>query len=356
MDTATGEPIAQARVFVDKTTVFTYSDEEGYFRLEGVPAGLQELTLYHPNFELGSVLIDGQEQAQKMEVGLAARPELDADTSTHLNAAGPLDSTEDAGVDQRSTSDQRALDALLDIFFAAGDECRVVNTDAIDAQTRPNGDYAADILEPIILENERLGYTVTAHMTHIVANQGSSGYALRSDEALLFEPESSVPQRVRDNREEAYIGSFQHVLASIAEQRLYREGLTLEQPIGAQGAGGGLGNVAGEAAMIEGWTELSLTDRMYSVDESEGTITFTFEGPRRLVHRSRNGLQRSYASNFAGSTNEIGRPVSYLHVEEEPAVLTMAGHLIEGGPVDRQGTWANTPLCHRLPDTYRPNE
>jgi len=359
------QPIEDATVFVDQTTIRAASEADGTFRLLDVGLGMQRVVFYHPDVEFGAVLVDPAVQGSdtlRVVLGRQANAGPQASTASVLDP-GPVEATKvdeapPAGPSLTPPSRARAIDQFAQLFLGTHEECTLDTPEVLDAEVDRDGTVRVESGQPVSLSNDRLGYDIEIIVDRVVLNHTSNGFNRQAEAHLQFTPQvdaSEVPAQTRAAREKAYIGSFPHFLAALVEGRLYQEGLDYEIPVGGAEESRGLAGAAGGGGLNEGWAEFRNPDRVFSYLPDSALVVFESEGVRRIVHRSRAGLQRDYARDFVGSTDALGRPVSFYEIQETPTRLTLAGNVLSGRPVERQGAWANTPVCYQLPLDYRPN-
>lgn len=355
------EPIEDVTVFVDQTTVRDASGADGTFRLPGVGVGTQRVVFFHPEFELGALLVDPARQgADTLRVKMAPRASAARTTSAPLPSPGPLEAGDASGLPadhslEGEASHAAAIDQFAQLYLGTHEQCTLENPDVLNTRIDRDGNLRVESAEPVYVSNDRLGYNVQLFVDRVVINETPNGFNRQAEVHQQFTAQGEATVETQEAREEAYIGSFPHFLAALVEGRVYREGLDHEIPVGGAEQSRGLAGAAGGGGLIEDWAELRNPERVFSYSPDSALVAFESEGVRRIVHRSRAGLQRAYARDFVGSTDAQGRPVSYYEIRETPTRLTLQGHVVSGSPIERQGAWANTPVCYQLPLDYRPN-
>ncbi|NBB85865.1 MAG: hypothetical protein GVY12_06545 [Bacteroidetes bacterium] len=365
MRSTANEPIEDATVFVDQTTVRTASEADGTFRLSDVGLGMQRVVFYHPDFEFGVALVDPVVQgSDTLRVILSPRANAAPQASAaSVPVPGPVEAMEAdeaslAGPSSTPPSRAPAIDQFARLYLGTHEECTLDNPDVLDAEMDRDGTVRVESAQPVSLSNDRLGYDVEIIMDRVVLNKTPNGFNRQAEAHLKFTPQvdaAAITAQTRAARERAYIGSFPHFLAALVEGRVYQEGLDHEIPVGGAEQSRGLAGAAGGGGLNESWAELRNPQRVFSYLPDSAVVVFESEGVRRIVHRSRAGLQREYARDFVGSADALGRPVSFYEIQTTPTRLTLAGRVVMGRPIERQGAWANTPVCYQLPLDYRPN-
>ena len=359
------EPIEDATVFVDQTTTRVASKADGTFRLSGIGLGMQRVVFYHPDFEFGTVLVDPVVQGSDtlrviLSPRAAAAPQA---TAPGARTRGPVEMSEPdealpASPPSTPSSRSRAIDQFARLFLGTHEECTLETPDVLDAEMDRDGTVRVQSTQPVSVSNDRLGYDVQIILDRVVLNNTPNGFNRQAEAHLQFTPQvdaAAVTAQIRAAREEAYIGSFPHFLAALVEGRLFQEGLDYQIPVGGAEQSRGLAGAAGGGGLVEDWAEFRNPDRLFSYIPASAVVVFESIGVRRIVHRSRAGLQRDYARKFVGAADALGRPVSFYEVQTNATRLTLAGNVVSGRPVERQGAWANTPVCYQLPLDYRPN-
>lgn len=212
VDRTTGAPLPGAHVFVAQSMIGTTADADGRFLLRGIPLGATRL--------YASML--GYEPAQRALL-------LQRDTTFTLAFRLPptvLPAGEVTVTAERDKAWYRRLRRFKRLFIGESDfadECRLLNPEALRFETKWWGKFAADAVEPLIIENRALGYRVQ----YFLEEFEMSGGVIRWDGEPLFEPLSprndAEAQRWRDNRIRAYRGSLRHFLRALLDDRIRDE-------------------------------------------------------------------------------------------------------------------------------------
>lgn len=212
---SSGTAIPNASVFISGTSLGTMTDSAGNFELNGIPAGAFELIVSSVGFT--TIVHSFTSDKLPLRLSLQMDPKV-----VELNevTVEPFDPNgwENWG--------KMFLDNFIGTSYA-GRRCRILNKGAVRFrynQKQKKLTVIAD--EPIIIENEYLGYTLKYQLEEFVADQNARscffyGYSLYEDKA---QKSSRVQSRFIGRRKQIYNGSMAHFMKSLYHDRLQQEG------------------------------------------------------------------------------------------------------------------------------------
>jgi len=216
-DAATGKPLPFANVYLNASTRGTTTDEQGRYQLSNLPLGTVELVASYVGYE-------------------TIRRTIRLTNNQPLTVAFDLKSTgqvlSDVTVKARRTDKEwqrqfrRFRQELLGQPFAS--QCVIANEYAVRF-TEENGHLKATATEPLIIENQALGYRLQYDLIHFDTRQRHVYYGGSSRFEELPATDERQATRYRRNRMRAYEGSLRHLMASLVAGTYEQEGFLVYQ-------------------------------------------------------------------------------------------------------------------------------
>lgn len=216
LEQETNKPLPAASVFLNNTSIGTTTNGLGYFELT-IPSGKFDLIISSVGFETHNQTITANETGLPLTIKL--QPKVKA-LETVVVEPFLKDGWEQWG------------HFFIENFIgtsAFAKNCRIKNTGAIKFRHSKKDDALTAIaLEPLIIENKALGYTIRYQLENFTYQFKErfvfyQGYP-------FFEPmKGSAVKKKRwaRNRKEAYEGSALHFMRSIYRNTVIEEGFTL---------------------------------------------------------------------------------------------------------------------------------
>lgn len=202
-----GDPAEGARVFVDGTTAGSVTDASGQFSLPLPPQPSFTIVTYLPGFEVQETAFGTASPGVPLRIELVPVAAA-ADTPAPTADREPL---------------MRLLTDALFTWSNWGRKCTIVNADALVLRPGPGRDeVSAESRVPIEMINEELGYRMTWYGFRF----SGGPYQPVIQGRVFFEEYGDAKKSARkwrNNRKEAYRGSFRHFARSLVEERLRRE-------------------------------------------------------------------------------------------------------------------------------------
>ena len=218
-DEVTGLPVANANVFINKTSKGTTTSDEGFFKLGDIPDGKYELVISCIGFQTQVIVFNEDSLPMELKIELHIRvKELE-------NVI--VEAFEEGGW-------KRWGQAFTENFIGTTDNatrCKIVNKEAIRFRYYKESDRlsaSADV--PLIIENNALGYNIIFQLEEFEVNFKRqsllfAGYELVED----MSNKNEVPERWKRKRLEAYQGSLMHFMRSLYNNQLQQEGFNVKR-------------------------------------------------------------------------------------------------------------------------------
>lgn len=210
-DSRTGEILSGAHIFVNKTTIGTASDQNGNYRLTGIPGGVQTIIISFIGFKDYIVEVDFTNlKNQRLEVKLEPK----------------AFSFDDVQVLSSNKEWKKNLKRFKTHFFGftinAG-SMELVNPEVLTFEN--SGSRLITTAEaPLKIVNKALGYEITYYLTQSI----STDHYFDSSFLMEFKEMTSESEAVIKNwhleREKAYKGSFIHFLNALSDGNYLEDG------------------------------------------------------------------------------------------------------------------------------------
>ncbi len=215
-DATTGKPMPLANVYVNGSTRGAVTDEKGYYTLTGIPLGTTEIAVSFVGYQPISQKIRFENASpQKGNFQLKESEQLLDAVTVRGNPKGW----------------ERHLRQFKKLLFGEpfGGQCLLVNGEVLDFK-EDKGHLYATAREPLIIENQALGYRLIYALQHFDAapsgNVVSAGTARFEEVKAENERQAS---RFRRNRLMAYQGSIRHLMASLIDNTFEQAGFKIYQ-------------------------------------------------------------------------------------------------------------------------------
>ena len=217
-DAATNLPIAGASVFLNNTSVGTATNSNGEFELF-LPSGKYELIVSSISYATANQTVSSFEAPSYLTIKLNPKAQ---ELETVVVEAFDKDGWEKWG--------QFFTDQFIGTSAIAAD-CKLKNKEVLRFRhSKKNNELTVLALEPLIIENPALGYTLRFQLETFSFNFYTKylfyqGYPL----FILMQGNEARQRRWGANREEAYYGSMLHFMRSLYRNTLAAEGFELRR-------------------------------------------------------------------------------------------------------------------------------
>ncbi|GAB2552862.1 carboxypeptidase-like regulatory domain-containing protein [Spirosoma aerophilum] len=215
-DATTDKPMPFANVYVNGSTRGAITDEKGFYTLAAIPLGTVEIAASFVGYQ-------------------AATQTLRFDNATPKQAnfrLKPSEQTLDAvTVRGNPKSWERHLRQFKKQLFGEpfGGQCLLVNSEVLRFR-EDKGHLLATATEPLIVDNQALGYRLIYALQHFDATASGEVYSAGSARFEELKPENErQANRFQRNRLLAYKGSIRHLMASLIDNTYGQAGFLVYQ-------------------------------------------------------------------------------------------------------------------------------
>ena len=211
---SSGVPIPGVNVFIAGSMTGTVTDDDGRYRLSGIPLGTLRLAVSRVGYT---------SQHQDVFVREARVYTFDFQLEIAVYEIGEITVAAD------NKRWKRQLERFTRVFIGEtpwAAKTEITNSEVLDFSSK-GGDFRAQASEPLVIENRALGYKLTYFLNEFVAHP--TGW--RWDGEPLFEPlapgspEEAAHWNAR--RDSAFYGSFRHFLLAVLNDQVEQQGFIM---------------------------------------------------------------------------------------------------------------------------------
>jgi len=226
-DAETGEPLPGVHVFLVNTVLGTTTDNDGYYKISRIPSSVYELSASMIGYKTAVYAIE-------LESEMTRQINIQLEPTTYV-----LEPVEVTGrMDRRWKRNLRRFEEQFIGTSRNANKTEIQNYYVLYFEELDRAGYFnATASEPLKIENQALGYKISYDLQVFKWHP-----ALRR---LIYKGptffEELVPQDDREegnwqqNRDEAFVGSLQHLLWALVHNRLEEEGFALYWHVPAPG-------------------------------------------------------------------------------------------------------------------------
>ena len=338
-DASTGKAMPFANVYLNGSTRGTLTNEQGHYTLAGVPLGTVEVVASFVGY-----------QPQRKTLRLTA----EGDNRTHFRLK-PGDQTL---LTVTVRGNQKRWERHLKQFKRQllgdpfGGQCIIVNSDALSFHEE-NGHLKATASEPLVIENQALGYKLWYDLLHFDGSYRQVFYAGNTRFEEIKAVDERQTKRFRRNRMIAYKGSTRHLMASLINGSYQQEGFMVYQENSAipplrtttnQFILGG--SVATDTT--KGHLQLIKLDRLIQ----PGRLPFE----RRLVSDKPLIVFYIYATSPYSPYTDARYAYSEIKIPNSEIQLTTDGTITLPNGMEEHGSLSDDRLSRMLPADWQPNQ
>lgn len=221
VNSTTGVAIPSASVFISNTSKGTTSNSSGYFELNDVPGGKQELVISSIGYETNVFVFNSNQLPLllKIEMNLKVK---------ELEGVIVEPSVEETWEKWGTTFLKNFVGTSANSF-----KCKIRNEKAIHFRYfKKSNRLVAYSDEPVLLENKALGYLISYQLENFELNFQQKtvffqGYSLFKS----LDKNGNEKDKWKKNRSEAYEGSIMQFLRSVYNNRIEAEGFEVRRMV-----------------------------------------------------------------------------------------------------------------------------
>lgn len=332
VDLETNESLPFANVFLDRSTIGTATDADGYFVLE-VPLESNELLFSYVGYQLGRVNLKLKAGENNLgTIGLTAAEQQLSDVE--------IKASRDKTWEKQLAKFEKIF--LGDDAIAAG--CKIINPWVLEFSDKEKGkQLTARSDVPLEIENNSLGYKLQFYLNDFWKN--AQGYLI--DGKVRFEQmtitNDEVTKQWLSNRERAYDGSVQHFFKSIITKRIAGEKFKLytERP--------GLENATARSLLFSE----SFADALMEYDTSGMVQLLMDRGLYKVRMPGRVEVHNYNERSMPRVYRDMGYEVSWITLASDVVLVNEEGFPINPTDVITSGAMSDQRISYLLPQDYQ---
>lgn len=367
------EPIANAKVWVEGTTISTTTDADGVFELK-VPRGYYSVQAYHSGYRVKEMKLDMAIDArsisdfnfkllERRSVGnyfsknqeTVEDPEI-TKTKRVQELEQKVDSLEQVimqlngnSIAQSDNDKALLLDRFIDQYINNDYACEIANPNEIKLGSSEEGVIRLNKPVKLIVENYYLGYIITVDLQEYISKEYSEILGLTVDADYYFEEMKTADleeqARWEKNRKNAFEGSLRHFLIAMASNKSplyfgYR--LYNGQFVSSTSA------MAFSKSTVSD-IEIEKYDLIYP-NILSGNSVMKFDGELRVEYIEK-GVDDP--DGIMG-LNSYKYQTSWISLNTPSVEFSKNGLFKDPSKVEVKGVWRYEPVCKMLPSDYLP--
>lgn len=216
-DAETMEPVFGAHVYINGSTVGTYTDQWGNYELNNLHPGNYQVVFSHVGYEPAAYEINST---------LPASYAINALLNIATNVLDGVEVKSMPLVDDENWIKyyRQFIDEFIGNSYNSS-KCTLKNPEIIEFSHMDSLDtYEAVIEEPLKMENRGLGYDVVFEVDYFISNSRETKFHVRASFDELQPENHRIKKRWKKNRERSYNGSTFHFFRTLLNAKLKPEG------------------------------------------------------------------------------------------------------------------------------------
>ena len=330
LDGQSQRPLQYASVYINQTTIGTYSNAQGEFELSGLPPGEYDLIVSHVGY---------QPYQQQFSLNEGTQFNL----TIRLKAQANLKEVQVFA--KRDATWEKQLKKFTKLFLGTSSNatlCKILNPWTLSFQETENGIFAAHATEKLEIENLSLGYRISYELKNFAVSQSNylvGGY-VRFQELETID--SLLLKQWGKKRKEAYLGSARHLFNALGESYTEEEGFELYEDRS------GLKEVTRDARFL---ANLDKTIFIYPIQDKispgEKPYAYSVQLPTRLeVHyKNKNTNSKVYM--------DMPYPVSWIEVKGGRLSVSNDGIVLNPLKMTISGAMFDARIADLLPNDFQ---
>ncbi len=333
-DAATGKPMPFAHVYVNGSTQGAITDEKGYYTLTGLPLGTVEIAASFVGYQSSTQKLRFENTSpQKADFRLKASEQM-------------LDAVTVRG---NSKWSERYLRQFKKELFGEpfGRQCLLVNSEVLNFK-EDKGHLYATANEPLVIDNQALGYRLIYDLQHFDATPSGKVYFAGAVRLEELKPENErQADRFRRNRLTAYRGSTRHLMASLIDGTFEQAGFLVYQEDVTK-------PISVERRTITLAAAISEYKRLVPIQASKLVQPGRLSTERRLVSSMKLIVFYTKASSGFSPYPDARYAYTEMHLPSGQMQMTVDGVITIPEGMEAKGSMGDDRLSTMLPADWKP--
>lgn len=330
------EPIQDAFIFVDDSSLGTITDKIGHFNLELKKHNNVTLVISHLNYENETYLI--------------GKDILSCDT-IFLTSTGHQLSEVNITYKVNKKLRRKRLKRFQNAFLGEESDrkgIKILNPEVI-LFTEESSTLLAKANEPILIQNDHLGYTIKYFL---------SEFELQRNNDVMYKGRSSFQEiektkkelaKIKRNRKKAFAQTYHSFFYDLIHNELDKEQFSI---------GSAQKNYHGqfvkhEPVPIDSILIEQSDDGNYVIEiDHHLTVEYLDKGPKKETQKSK--LSHTFSSGLQKAHVEVNDDyISYLGSSSDKIILDKNGRILNSTEIEEYGFWATKRVAYMLPLDYK---
>ncbi len=334
LDSKTLEPLPFANVFINYTTMGTATDEKGYYKLNNIPVGQNEVIFSFVGY-----------QSYQTKVELTGGQQL------VINAKLVRDDKLLDNVQVQGTRDKewdRQLKKFIRAFLGtarSASHCKIINPWVLEFKEDKEM-LAAEALDNLYIENDELGYTISYTLKKFITKTNSFSILGNARFEEMKTSDESIRSKWARNRIIAYEGSQQHLFKAILNHSLNIEGFILyNDKIGFENSPR---------------SSVFARELGHSIELFDTTRIQIFPDPLTneptILLKDRIEVHYTKSSSRTKIYDDVIAPVSWIDLKNGSIKVNSNGIVLDPENIVTSGYISSLRIADMLPINYKPDQ
>lgn len=332
-DASTAKPMPFVSVYLNGSTRGTLTDEKGYFSLTGIRLGTAEIVASFVGYQADKKLLR-LDNTEAQTVNFRLKP------SNQMLAAVTVRGNQKKWERHLKQFKQQLLGEPF------GGQCQIVNSDVLSF-SEENGHLKATATEPLLIENQALGYKFWYDLLHFDGTPQRVYYAGSARFEEIKPENERQANRFRRNRLIAYKGSTRHLMTSLVDSTYEKEGFLVYQ----ENVSIPIDKGKDMRATLAGSINRRLRPLRIKSLIQPGRLPFE----RQLVSTSPMVVFYTPGTSLYSPYMDARYAYSQIQLPTGHLQFTVDGNITLPEGMEIQGSLADDRLSRLLPDDWQPN-
>jgi len=319
VDAKTKEPLVFVNVFIANTTIGTTTNENGFYLLENVNLGNNNLVISMMGFEVESREIFFS-QSSTRTLNFQLRSKILKMPSVEIEAMDAKEWRRNLKIFKREFLGQSNN----------AEKCEILNPEILNFRfEKESGILNAFADEPLVIMNNALGYKIYVILSSFVLSGESCQYIIMPHYEKLLPKDEKEENNWRKNRIKAYNGSFRHFVVALTSAEIREHGFAL-------------------------WGITDSRERIeYPLNDPESINNLMTPGDFEFEIKLH--CEDLLRVEYLLESNEFSKSdiqVSYLELKKDTVTVSQFGYVTEYNSIFRSGRWYYDRMSDALPNNY----
>lgn len=325
VDDSTNTPLPLANIFIAGSTIGTAAGNDGKFQLNNVPYGIHKVVVSFVGYKTLIATID-----------IVDTNELECRLNPEDIKLSPVVVQGNEPIEWKGN-----LEIFISKFFGNtpnAKQCKLLNPEVLDFAVDENtSEFTATVREPLIIENEALGYRLYYYLKYYrETNKVYQFYGVEKFEQLDSESAEETEQW-KINRRNTYYGSRRHFFYTLFHKNCKEEGFEVKW-------------IPRRFGLSDGFYNGELVDKYKYIGYALDPDTLLAEG--KTIYERKLSFPDIFQVTYEG--DKYNKKISRLELEQKTITVYSNGEIAEPLGILTFGYWSTQRAAELLPWDYKP--